>query len=76
MLNFRAFVQQLILFFFVSTVRSLEQARATGNFGEGSDLGLGMNDSSRESDSSDIDDGGSNNGSIHRSKKMKTNSNY
>ncbi|XP_038109225.1 protein max isoform X1 [Culex quinquefasciatus] len=57
-------------------IRSLEQARATGNFGEGSDLGLGMNDSSRESDSSDIDDGGSNNGSIHRSKKMKTNSNY
>lgn len=59
-------------------IRSLEQARATGNFGEGSDLGLGMNDSSRESDSSDIDEGGSNNGSvgIHRSKKMKTNSNY
>uniref|UniRef100_A0A1Q3FY15 Protein max n=1 Tax=Culex tarsalis TaxID=7177 RepID=A0A1Q3FY15_CULTA len=59
-------------------IRSLEQARATGNFGEGSDLGLGMNDSSRESDSSDVDDGGSNNGSvgIHRSKKMKTNSNY
>lgn len=59
-------------------IRSLEQARATGNFGEGSDLGLGMNDSSRESDSSDIDDGGSTNGGagIHRSKKMKTNSNY
>lgn len=59
-------------------IRSLEQAKATGNFGEGSDLGLGMNDSSRESDSSDVDDGGSNNGSvgIHRSKKMKTNSNY
>lgn len=57
-------------------IRSLEQARATGNFGEGSDLGLGMNDSSRESDSSDIDEGGSNNGGIHRSKKMKTNSNY
>lgn len=59
-------------------IRSLEQARATGNFGEGSDLGLGMNDSSRESDSSDIDDGGSNNDGvgIHRSKKMKTNSNY
>nr|XP_029718067.1 protein max-like isoform X1 [Aedes albopictus] len=59
-------------------IRQLEQARATGNFGDGSDLGLGMNDSSRESDSSDVDDGASNNGlgGIHRSKKMKTNSNY
>ncbi|XP_058813998.1 protein max isoform X2 [Topomyia yanbarensis] len=60
-------------------IRQLEQARATGNFGDGNDLGLGMNDSSRESDSSD-DDGASNNGigggSIHRNKKMKTNSNY
>lgn len=63
-----------------SQIRSLEQARATGNFGDGSDLGLGMNDSSRESDSSDVDDGASNNGlgggGIHRNKKMKTNSNY
>lgn len=60
------------------TVRQLEQARATGNFGDGSDLGLGMNDSSRESDSSDVDDGASNNGlgGIHRNKKMKINSNY
>lgn len=61
-------------------IRQLEQARATGNFGDGSDLGLGMNDSSRESDSSDVDDGASNNGlgggGIHRNKKMKTNSNY
>ncbi|XP_058467903.1 protein max isoform X2 [Malaya genurostris] len=61
-------------------IRQLEQARATGNFGEVSDLGLGMNDSSRESDSSDNDDTASNNGivggGIHRNKKLKTNSNY
>ncbi|XP_062538366.1 protein max-like [Armigeres subalbatus] len=59
-------------------IRQLEQARATGNFGDGSDLGLGMNDSSRESDSSDVDDGASNHGmgGIHRNKKLKTNMNY
>lgn len=61
-------------------IRQLEQARATGNFGDGSDLGLDMNDSSRESDSSDNDDGGSNNGmgggGIHRNKKLKTHINY
>lgn len=62
-----------------SQIRQLEQARATGNFGDGSDLGMGMNDSSRESDSSDIDDGGSNHGlssGIHRNKKLKTNTSY
>ncbi|XP_055525918.1 protein max isoform X3 [Wyeomyia smithii] len=58
-------------------IRQLEQARATGNYGDGSDLGLGLNDSSRDSDSSD-DERASNNdiGSIHRNKKLKTNTNY
>ncbi|XP_049534930.1 protein max isoform X4 [Anopheles darlingi] len=71
-----------------SQIRHLEQARATGNFADGLDLALGIgNDSSRESDSSDIDEavininnnnnGNSNGlGGARRNKKMKTNSNY
>ncbi|XP_053689129.1 protein max isoform X2 [Sabethes cyaneus] len=58
-------------------IRQLEQARATGNFGDGSDMGLGMNDSSRDSDSTD-DDGASNQdmAGVHRNKKLKPNNNY
>uniref|UniRef100_A0A2M4ADS9 Protein max n=1 Tax=Anopheles triannulatus TaxID=58253 RepID=A0A2M4ADS9_9DIPT len=70
-----------------SQIRHLEQARATGNFADGLDLALGIgNDSSRESDSSDIDEaaninnnnnGNSNGlGGARRNKKMKTNSSY
>ncbi|XP_052869987.1 protein max isoform X1 [Anopheles cruzii] len=60
-------------------IRQLEQARASGNFVDGSELGMGMNDSSRESDSSDIDEAVNNNNNglgVRRNKKMKTNSSY
>lgn len=60
-------------------IRQLEQARATGNFVDGPDLGLSLNDSSRESDSSDVDEVVNNNNNglgARRNKKMKTNSSY
>uniref|UniRef100_A0A182NFS9 Protein max n=1 Tax=Anopheles dirus TaxID=7168 RepID=A0A182NFS9_9DIPT len=64
-------------------IRHLEQARATGNFADGIDLGLAIQDCSRDSDSSDIDEVPSNNNNnnnngmgVRRNKKMKTNSNY
>ncbi|XP_058130657.1 protein max [Anopheles ziemanni] len=60
-------------------IRHLEQARATGNFVDGADLGLSLNDSSRESDSSDVDEVVNNNNNglgARRNKKMKTNSSY
>lgn len=60
-------------------IRQLEQARATGNFVDGPDLALSLNDSSRESDSSDVDEVVNNNNNglgARRNKKMKTNSSY
>uniref|UniRef100_A0A182J761 Uncharacterized protein n=1 Tax=Anopheles atroparvus TaxID=41427 RepID=A0A182J761_ANOAO len=59
--------------------RHLETARATGNFVDVPD-GINLNDSSRESDSSDLDEVVTNNNNnglgARRNKKMKTNSSY
>uniref|UniRef100_A0A8W7PRK4 Protein max n=2 Tax=gambiae species complex TaxID=44542 RepID=A0A8W7PRK4_ANOCL len=62
-----------------SQIRHLEQARASGNFVDGADLGLAFQDGSRGSDSSDIDEVPTNNNNglgARRNKKMKTNANY
>uniref|UniRef100_A0A182JZJ3 Protein max n=1 Tax=Anopheles christyi TaxID=43041 RepID=A0A182JZJ3_9DIPT len=62
-----------------SQIRHLEQARASGNFADGADLGLAFQDGSRGSDSSDIDEVPTNNNNglgARRNKKMKTNANY
>uniref|UniRef100_A0AAG5CUR1 Protein max n=1 Tax=Anopheles atroparvus TaxID=41427 RepID=A0AAG5CUR1_ANOAO len=62
-----------------SQIRHLETARATGNFVDVPD-GINLNDSSRESDSSDLDEVVTNNNNnglgARRNKKMKTNSSY
>uniref|UniRef100_A0A182LTB3 Protein max n=1 Tax=Anopheles culicifacies TaxID=139723 RepID=A0A182LTB3_9DIPT len=60
-------------------IRDLEQARASGKYGDGVDLGGGFQDGSRGSDSSDIDEVPKNNNNglgARRNKKMKTNANY